>query len=96
VEQAPRPPVTRIKTFDDEYRAGKGYDQEATPYMSVGVIAAATGDTSSKYVARRETPHYIPENCTQCMECIAVCRTRRSRTARRTSRRSSGRRSSTT
>src|SRR5262249_13239551 len=24
-------------------------------------------------VARRETPLYIPENCTQCMECIAVC-----------------------
>ena len=27
----------------------------------------------SKYVARRETPLYIAENCTQCMECIAVC-----------------------
>ena len=27
----------------------------------------------SKYVARRETPLYIPENCTQCMECISVC-----------------------
>jgi pyruvate-ferredoxin/flavodoxin oxidoreductase len=33
----------------------------------------ATGDTASKYVARRETPLYIPENCTQCMECISVC-----------------------
>jgi pyruvate-ferredoxin/flavodoxin oxidoreductase len=39
----------------------------------MGVIAAATGDTASKYVARRETPLYIPENCTQCMECISVC-----------------------
>ncbi len=38
-----------------------------------GVIAAATGDTASKYVARRETPLYIAENCTQCMECISVC-----------------------
>jgi pyruvate-ferredoxin/flavodoxin oxidoreductase len=37
------------------------------------MIAAATGDTASKYVARRETPLYIPENCTQCMECIAAC-----------------------
>ncbi len=26
-----------------------------------------------KYVARRETPLYIPENCTQCMECITAC-----------------------
>jgi pyruvate-ferredoxin/flavodoxin oxidoreductase len=39
----------------------------------MGMIAAATGDTASKYVARRETPLYIPENCTQCMECISVC-----------------------
>jgi pyruvate-ferredoxin/flavodoxin oxidoreductase len=39
----------------------------------MGVIAAATGDTASKYVARRETPLYIAENCTQCMECISVC-----------------------
>ena len=36
-------------------------------------MAAGSGDTASKYVARRETPLYIPENCTQCMECIAVC-----------------------
>ena len=40
---------------------------------SLGIMAAASGDTASKYVARRETPLYIPENCTQCMECIAVC-----------------------
>ena len=39
----------------------------------MGMIAAATGDTASKYVARRETPLYIAENCTQCMECISVC-----------------------
>ena len=26
-------------------------------------MAAGTGDTASKYVARRETPLYIPENC---------------------------------
>ena len=39
----------------------------------MGIIAAATGDTASKYVARRETPLYIAENCTQCMECISVC-----------------------
>jgi pyruvate-ferredoxin/flavodoxin oxidoreductase len=37
------------------------------------MIAAATGDTVSKYVARRETPLYIAENCTQCMDCISVC-----------------------
>jgi pyruvate-ferredoxin/flavodoxin oxidoreductase len=71
--QAARTPVTSIAHFDAEFRAGLGYDQPATPLAAMGVIAAATGDTASKYVARRETPLYIPENCTQCMECISVC-----------------------
>src|SRR5579871_1844852 len=71
--QAARPPVATIAAFDAEFRAGLGYDQPATPLAAMGIIAAATGDTASKYVARRETPLYIPENCTQCMECISVC-----------------------
>ncbi len=71
--QHARTPFTTVKAFDAEYRSGQGYDQAATPLMSLGVMAAGTGDTASKYVARRETPLYIPENCTQCMECIVVC-----------------------
>ncbi|HUV70621.1 MAG TPA: 2-oxoacid:acceptor oxidoreductase family protein [Terracidiphilus sp.] len=71
--QAPRAPIDSIGTFDAEFRASYGYNQPATPLSAMGVIAAATGDTASKYVARRETPLYIPENCTQCMECISVC-----------------------
>jgi pyruvate-ferredoxin/flavodoxin oxidoreductase len=71
--QATRTPVSSIAAFDAEFRSGLGYDQPATPLSAMGVIAAATGDTASKYVARRETPLYIPENCTQCMECISVC-----------------------
>ncbi|HEX4283460.1 MAG TPA: 2-oxoacid:acceptor oxidoreductase family protein [Terracidiphilus sp.] len=71
--QGPRTPVSTISAFDAEFRAHFGYDQPATPLSAMGVIAAATGDTASKYVARRETPLYIPENCTQCMECISVC-----------------------
>ena len=59
--------------FDAEYRAGLGYRQPASPLASVGVMAAATGATASKYVARRETPVFIAENCTQCMACIAAC-----------------------
>ena len=65
--------VSSISAFDAEFRSNFGYDQPATPLSAMGVIAAATGDTASKYVARRETPLYIPENCTQCMECISVC-----------------------
>ena len=40
---------------------------------SLGVMGAGSGATQSKYVARRETPVYIAENCTQCMECITAC-----------------------
>ena len=71
--QDERTPVTRVATFDAEFRSGYGYNQPSSALASVGVMAAGTGDTASKYVARRETPLFIPENCTQCMECIAVC-----------------------
>ena len=72
-EQGERPPLTQIASFDALFRSGLGYDQPANALSSLGVMAAGSGDTASKYVARRETPLYIPENCTQCMECIAVC-----------------------
>ncbi len=71
--QTARTPVTTIAAFDAEFRGGHGYHQPATALAAVGIMAAASGDTASKYVARRETPRYIPENCTQCMECISVC-----------------------
>jgi pyruvate-ferredoxin/flavodoxin oxidoreductase len=71
--QGPRTPLTTIAMFDAEFRSNYGYNQPASPLASLGVMAAGSGDTASKYVARRETPLYIPENCTQCMECISVC-----------------------
>jgi pyruvate-ferredoxin/flavodoxin oxidoreductase len=71
--QQERTPVTQVATFNAEFRSGYGYNQPSSAYASVGVIASGSGDTASKYVARRETPLFIPENCTQCMECIAVC-----------------------
>jgi pyruvate-ferredoxin/flavodoxin oxidoreductase len=71
--QGPRTPLTTVSMFDSEFRSNYGYNQPASPLASLGVMAAGSGDTASKYVARRETPLYIPENCTQCMECIAVC-----------------------
>jgi pyruvate-ferredoxin/flavodoxin oxidoreductase len=71
--QEERTPLTRIAEFDNLFRGKFGYHQPANAYSSLGIMAAGSGDTASKYVARRETPLYIPENCTQCMECIAVC-----------------------
>src|SRR5262249_9774215 len=67
------PPFTRSKESDELFRSGYGSDQPANEYAALGIMAAGSGDTASKYVARRETPLYIAENCTQCMECIAVC-----------------------
>ncbi|HEY1210882.1 MAG TPA: 2-oxoacid:acceptor oxidoreductase family protein [Terracidiphilus sp.] len=71
--QAARAPLASVANFDAEFRAHFGYNQPATPLSAMGMVAAATGDTASKYVARRETPLFIPENCTQCMDCITVC-----------------------
>ena len=71
--QAERTPLTQVAEFDRLFRSKFGYNQPANAYASLGIMAAGSGDTASKYVARRETPLYIPENCTQCMECIAVC-----------------------
>ncbi|MCP4249638.1 MAG: oxidoreductase [bacterium] len=73
VEQPDRAPVFKLETFDNEFRAQLGYHQPASALASVGVMAGATGATASKSVARRETPIFIAENCTQCMECIAAC-----------------------
>ena len=72
--QDERTPLTRIADVRRRCSARSlGYNQPATPLASLGIMAAGSGDTASKYVARRETPLYIAENCTQCMECIAVC-----------------------
>ncbi len=68
-----RPPLMSIHKYDAEYRSAWGYDQPSTPHAATGVIAASTGATSSKYVARRQTPMFIAENCTQCMHCISAC-----------------------
>jgi pyruvate-ferredoxin/flavodoxin oxidoreductase len=71
--QTPRALLQTTAKFDSEYRCGLGYHQPSSALASVGVMAAGSGATQSKYVARRETPVYIAENCTQCMECITAC-----------------------
>ncbi|MFQ5555457.1 MAG: 2-oxoacid:acceptor oxidoreductase family protein, partial [Acidimicrobiia bacterium] len=71
--QQVRIPLARMATFDDEFRAGLGYDQPASPLAAIGMMAAGTGRTASKYVSRRETPVWIAENCTACMDCITAC-----------------------
>ena len=72
-DQNARHPFQTLEKFDSEFRNELGYHQPAGALASVGIMAAGTGATQSKYVARRETPVYIAENCTQCMECITAC-----------------------
>ncbi len=72
-KQEDRANVFSLSYFQGEYRAGLGYHQPASPLAAVGVVAAAAGAKISKYVARRETPVFVQENCTQCMECISIC-----------------------
>ncbi|MEN8249693.1 MAG: 2-oxoacid:acceptor oxidoreductase family protein [Bacteroidota bacterium] len=66
-------PLFKMSTFDAEFRSGLGYDQPSSPLASVGMMAAGTGATASKFIARREVPVFVPENCTQCMDCIVAC-----------------------
>ncbi len=73
VAQAARAPFQTLAKFDSEFRNHLGYHQPAGALASLGVMGPGTGATQSKYVARRETPVYIAENCTQCMECITAC-----------------------
>ncbi len=68
-----RAPFQSLAFFDREYRSGLGYHQPAGALASLGVMGAASGATQSKFLARRETPVFIAENCTQCMECITAC-----------------------
>ena len=72
-QQTPRYAFQTLAKFDSEYRSGLGYHQPASALASAGLMGAGSGATQSKYVARRETPVYIAENCTQCMECITAC-----------------------
>ncbi|MFI5357989.1 MAG: 2-oxoacid:acceptor oxidoreductase family protein, partial [Opitutales bacterium] len=71
--QPARSPLQSLAKFDSEFRSGLGYHQPSGAFASVGLMGAGTGATQSKYVARRETPVYIAENCTQCMDCITAC-----------------------
>ncbi|MED5495289.1 MAG: 2-oxoacid:acceptor oxidoreductase family protein, partial [Verrucomicrobiota bacterium] len=72
-ESQSRAPFQTMAKFDSEFRNELGYHQPAGALASLGMMGSASGATQSKYVARRETPVYIAENCTQCMECITAC-----------------------
>ena len=60
-DQPARPPLTRVADFDAMFRAKLGYNQPANAYSALGIMAAGSGDTASKYVAGFETTSgYLP------------------------------------
>ena len=67
------PPSRRWPSSTPSSAAAWATTSRPAPSPPSGVMGAGTGATQSKYVARRETPVYIAENCTQCMECITAC-----------------------
>lgn len=69
----PKAPMFSTKAFDAEFRSGLGYYQPSSPLASTGVMAAATGATASKYVARREVPVWDANKCVACLDCLTVC-----------------------
>ena len=71
--QEERAAFQTMEKFDSEFRNDLGYHQPSGAFASLAVMGSGSGATQSKYVARRETPVYIAENCTQCMECITAC-----------------------
>ncbi|MCS5571915.1 MAG: hypothetical protein NZ789_03175, partial [Pseudomonadales bacterium] len=71
--QEERAAFQTMEKFDSEFRNNLGYHQPSGAFASLAVMGSGSGATQSKYVARRETPVYIAENCTQCMECITAC-----------------------
>src|SRR5262249_46665701 len=72
-QQGGRAPFQTLAKFDSEYRHGPGYPPPAGAPASPAGMGARSGPPPPKSAARRETPVYIAENCTQCMECITAC-----------------------
>ncbi len=55
------------------YIGGKGNDNLADPFIGLSLIPAATGVFRDMTGVRFEHPQWIPENCTACGACYAMC-----------------------
>ncbi|MCU7924361.1 MAG: 2-oxoacid:acceptor oxidoreductase family protein, partial [Candidatus Thiodiazotropha sp. (ex Dulcina madagascariensis)] len=55
------------------YATGKGSDNLADPYQALSLIPAATGVFRDMTQIRFDYPKWVPENCTACGDCYAVC-----------------------
>jgi len=55
------------------YASGRGSDNLADPHMALSLMPAASGVYRDMTQIRFEYPKYVPENCTACGNCYAVC-----------------------
>jgi pyruvate-ferredoxin/flavodoxin oxidoreductase len=79
VKQLPQSeaPVTDIHRFWEQtgsfYAQGKGGDNLADPFISLGVMPPSSALFRDMTGIRFEHPEWIPENCTACGDCYTVC-----------------------
>jgi pyruvate-ferredoxin/flavodoxin oxidoreductase len=55
------------------YARGQGNDNLTDPFISLGVMPAASSLFRDMTGIRFEHPQWIPENCTACGDCYVVC-----------------------
>ncbi|WP_120798759.1 2-oxoacid:acceptor oxidoreductase family protein [Thiocapsa rosea] len=55
------------------YASGRGSDNLADPHMALSLMPASSGVYRDMTQIRFTYPKYVPENCTACGNCFAVC-----------------------
>ncbi|NEV60986.1 2-oxoacid:acceptor oxidoreductase family protein [Thiorhodococcus minor] len=55
------------------YASGRGSDNLADPHMALSLMPASTGVYRDMTQIRFDYPKFLPENCTACGSCFAVC-----------------------
>ncbi|MBK1645991.1 pyruvate ferredoxin oxidoreductase [Thiocapsa imhoffii] len=55
------------------YASGRANDNLADPHMALSLMPASTGVYRDMTQIRFNYPKYLPENCTACGNCFAVC-----------------------
>ncbi len=70
-------PKTDVHRFWEQtgnfYLTGKGSDNLADPFNALSLIPASTGVYRDMTMIRFEHPVWIPEKCTACSDCFAIC-----------------------
>nr|VFJ98906.1 MAG: pyruvate-ferredoxin/flavodoxin oxidoreductase [Candidatus Kentron sp. LFY] len=70
-------PKTDIHRFWEQtgsfYLSGRGNENLADPFNALSLIPASTGIYRDMTMIRFEHPVWIPEKCTACSDCFAIC-----------------------